>query len=212
MCLDYDSLRFPETSIFKWNGYSINVSTILALEKNIMFIDYLDTPLGLFEFMATEQGICQAIFCGDQQTQSKVNDITALCKLQLIEYFAGQRTVFTVPLDPKGTLFQQTVWSCLATIPFGAIKSYGEIAKMLNKPKAAQAVGGANGRNPITLIVPCHRVIGGDGSLTGYAGGIERKLWLLNHEGVEIKQSNDNTKLDIKNVINKRQDKTKFLR
>jgi len=92
------------------------------------------------------------------------------------------------------------------------VKSYGEIAKMLGKPKASQAVGGANGRNPITLIVPCHRVIGGNGSLTGYAGGIERKLWLLNHEGVEIKQSNDNNQLDIKNVIHKRQGKTQFLR
>lgn len=182
-----------------------------------MFIDYLDTPLGLFEFMATEQGICQAIFCGDkvcadQHAQSKVNDITARCKQQLTEYFTGQRQVFTVPLDPQGTLFQRSVWNCLAKIPFGAVKSYGEIAKMINKPKASQAVGGANGRNPITLIVPCHRVIGGDGSLTGYAGGIERKLWLLNHEGAKLKTSNKNNQLDIKNVIHKRQGKTQFLR
>lgn len=182
-----------------------------------MFIDYLDTPLGLFEFMATEQGIRQAIFCGDKvsgdkKVESKTNDITALCKEQLIEYFAGQRQSFTVPLDPQGTEFQQSVWGCLAKIPFGTVKSYGEIAKILDKPKASQAVGGANGRNPITLIVPCHRVIGGDGSLTGYAGGIERKLWLLNHEGVEVKQSNGSAKLDIKNVIHKRQEKTQFLR
>ena len=182
-----------------------------------MFIDYLDTPLGLFEFMASEQGIRQAIFCGEQvdgniKAKSKINDMTALCKQQLIEYFSGQRQVFTVPLDPQGTEFQQSVWDCLAKIPFGTVKSYGEIAKMLNKPKASQAVGGANGRNPITLIVPCHRVIGANGSLTGYAGGIERKLWLLNHEGVEVKQSNDNKQLDIKNVIHKRQGKTQFLR
>ena len=181
-----------------------------------MFIDYLDTPLGLFEFMATEQGIRKAIFCGDKVSadkkyEDKTNDITALCKQQLIEYFAGQRQVFTVPLDPQGTPFQQSVWGCLAKIPFGSVKSYGEIAKMLDKPKASQAVGGANGRNPITLIVPCHRVIGGDGSLTGYAGGVERKLWLLNHEGVEVKQSTGSAKLDIKNVINKRQAKTQFL-
>ncbi len=182
-----------------------------------MYTDYLDTPLGLFEFMATEKGICQAIFCGDkvqdnQQGSNKVNDITALCKQQLIEYFAEQRHVFTVPLDPKGTEFQQSVWRCLAKIPFGSVKSYGDIAKMLNKPKASQAVGGANGRNPITLIVPCHRVIGGDGSLTGYAGGIERKLWLLNHEGVEIHPQKNTATLDIQNVIHKRQDKTQFLR
>ncbi|PKI16429.1 methylated-DNA--[protein]-cysteine S-methyltransferase [Colwellia sp. 12G3] len=187
-----------------------------------MFIDYLDTPLGLFEFMATEQGICQAIFCGDkpsgdkasgdQKAQSKVNDITVQCKKQLTEYFAGQRQVFTVPLDPQGTPFQQTVWDCLAKIPFGTVKSYGEIAKMINKPKASQAIGGANGRNPITLIVPCHRVIGGDGSLTGYAGGIERKLWLLNHEGAKLKTSNNNSQLNINDVIHKRQGKTQFLR
>lgn len=186
-----------------------------------MFIDYLNTPLGLFEFMATEQGICQAIFCGNeacgdqassiQQVESRKNDITALCKQQLTEYFAGNRQIFTIPLDPQGTPFQQSVWNCLAKIPFGTVKSYGEIAKLINKPKASQAVGGANGRNPITLIVPCHRVIGGDGSLTGYAGGIERKLWLLHHEGVEVKQSKNIT-LDIKNVIHKRQAKTQFLR
>ncbi|TMM45713.1 methylated-DNA--[protein]-cysteine S-methyltransferase [Colwellia ponticola] len=180
-----------------------------------MFIDYLDTPLGLFEFMATEQGIYQAIFCGDRvndkQSKQKTNHITALCKQQLTEYFAGQRQVFTVPLVPKGTPFQQAVWACLTQIPFGAIKSYGDIAKQLDKPKASQAVGGANGRNPITLIVPCHRVIGANGSLTGYAGGIERKLWLLNHEGIELKKTDDNSHLDINNVIGKRQAKTQFL-
>ena len=187
-----------------------------------MFIDYLDTPLGLFEFMATDEGICQAIFCGDkacsdnvgdvQKDDHNANDITALCKQQLTEYFTGQRQHFTVPLDPKGTPFQKSVWHCLAKIPFGEVKSYGEIAKMINKPKAAQAVGGANGRNPITLIVPCHRVIGGNGALTGYAGGIERKLWLLNHEGVELKKSDVNSQLDINNVIHQRQGKTQFLR
>jgi len=187
------------------------------MEPTKMFIDYLDTPLGLFEFMATEQGICQAIFCGDkacgdEKTDSKTNDITTLCKQQLTEYFAGKRQTFTVPLDPQGTAFQQSVWRCLSQIPFGQVKSYGEIAKMLNKPKASQAVGGANGRNPITLIVPCHRVIGGNGSLTGYAGGIERKLWLLKHEGVNVKASNEHAKLDINNVMHKRQAKTQFLR
>ncbi|GAW95022.1 methylated-DNA--protein-cysteine methyltransferase [Colwellia marinimaniae] len=182
-----------------------------------MYTDYLDTPLGLFEFMASEQGICQAIFCGDkvcggEPAQGKTNDITALCKQQLTEYFAGERQVFTLPLAPLGTSFQQSVWRCLTEIPFGQVKSYGDIAKMLNKPKAAQAVGGANGRNPITLIVPCHRVIGADGALTGYAGGIERKLWLLKHEGVSVKVSDDNSQLDINNVIHKRQAKTQFLR
>ncbi len=182
-----------------------------------MYIDYLDTPLGLFEFMATEQGISQAIFCGDavstnEKVESKTNGITTLCKQQLTEYFSGKRQVFTVPLDPQGTPFQQSVWHCLSQIPFGELRSYGDIAKMLNKPKASQAVGGANGRNPITLIVPCHRVVGGNGSLTGYAGGIERKLWLLNHEGASIKASSEHALLDINNVMHKRQAKTQFLR
>ena len=197
------------------------------METTSMFIDYLDTPLGLFELMATEQGICQAIFCGNKvcgdkvfgddasannKADSKPNGITDLCKLQLTEYFSGQRQVFTVPLDPQGTQFQQLVWNCLTEIPFGTVKSYGDIAKMLNKPKAAQAVGGANGRIPITLIVPCHRVIGADGSLTGYAGGIERKLWLLKHEGAKVKASDEYAQLDINNVIHKRQAKTQYLR
>jgi len=187
------------------------------MEATIMFIDYLDTPLGLFEFMATEHGICQAIFCGDkdlinEKAENRTNDITALCKQQLLEYFSGERQNFTVPLNPQGTQFQQSVWHCLNKIPFGEVKSYGEIAKMLNNPKASQAVGGANGRNPITLIVPCHRVIGGNGSLTGYAGGIERKLWLLNHEGANTKISSEHAQLDIKNVMHKRQAKTQYLR
>jgi methylated-DNA-[protein]-cysteine S-methyltransferase len=178
-----------------------------------MFIDYLDTPLGLFEFMATEQGICQAIFCGEVgKKESKTNDITTLCKQQLTEYFAGTRNIFTVPLDPQGTEFQQSVWHCLSQIPFGELRSYGDIAKLLNKPKASQAVGGANGRNPITLIVPCHRVVGGNGSLTGYAGGIERKLWLLNHEGASVKTSREHAQLDINNVIHERQAKTQYLK
>lgn len=182
-----------------------------------MFVDYLDTPLGLFELMASDKGIRQAIFCGDktsseQKVAVKPNEVTTLCKQQLTEYFSGTRKDFSVPLDPKGTSFQQSVWISLSKIPFGEIRSYGDIAKALNNPKASQAVGGANGRNPITLIVPCHRVLSGNGALTGYAGGIERKLWLLNHEGASIKVSAEHTQLDIKNVIHKRQGKTQFLK
>ena len=178
----------------------------------MMFIDYLKTPLGLFELMATEQGICQAIFCGEQTQQAKSNIMTDLAKQQLAEYFAHKRQVFTIPLAPQGTEFQQSVWECLARIPFGNVKAYGEVAKMLNKPKASQAVGGANGRNPITLIIPCHRVIGANGSLTGYAGGLERKLWLLNHEGAKIKNYDEYNLFDIDNIKHKRQEKTHFLR
>lgn len=177
-----------------------------------MFIDYLETPLGLFEIMATEQSIVQAIFSGEQQKKVIPNGITEQSKQELTEYFYDGRQSFSIPISPTGTSFQQSVWQCLSEIPFGTVKSYGDIAKLINKPKAAQAVGGANGRNPITLIVPCHRVIGGNGSLTGYAGGLERKLWLLKHEGVNLKNADDYQGLNIEDVTHQRQSKTRFLR
>jgi methylated-DNA-[protein]-cysteine S-methyltransferase len=104
---------------------------------------------------------------------------------QLGEYFAGTRREFDLPLRLQGTEFQQRVWQVLGQIPYGSTWSYGEQAKRLNNPKASRAVGLANGRNPISIVVPCHRVIGADGSLTGYGGGLERKQWLLAHEGVQ---------------------------
>jgi len=180
-----------------------------------MYIDYFDSPLGLIEFTSTEEGIAHVIFCGEQIEMKKPNKITDLCKQQLTEYFCGERKMFDLPLDPKGTEFQKNVWRCLSMIPFGETVSYLDIAKMVNQPKGSQAVGGANGRNPISIIVPCHRVVGSNGSLTGYAGGIERKLWLLNHEGIELKQSKENDKIELalklKKVIYTRQSKTQFL-
>jgi methylated-DNA-[protein]-cysteine S-methyltransferase len=101
---------------------------------------------------------------------------------QLGEYFAGERERFDLPLEPRGTEFQRAVWDALISIPFGATCSYGMIAKRIGRPSAVRAVGAANGSNPIALIIPCHRVIGANGSLTGYGGGISRKRWLLNHE------------------------------
>lgn len=102
---------------------------------------------------------------------------------QLTAYFDNRRQVFDLPLKPAGTPFQQRVWTALLAIPFGQVESYGALARRIGKPTASRAVGMANGRNPISIIVPCHRVIGADGSLTGYGGGIERKRWLLTHEG-----------------------------
>ena len=101
---------------------------------------------------------------------------------ELDEYFAGQRTEFTLPLAPSGTDFQQSAWKVLCGIPFGETISYGEQARRLGNPNAVRAVGGANGRNPIGIIVPCHRVIGADGSLTGFGGGMDVKRTLLDHE------------------------------
>ena len=101
---------------------------------------------------------------------------------QLAEYFAGKRRQFDLPLAPRGTGFQQVVWRALAQIPFGATQSYGELARSIGRPSASRAVGAANGRNPISIVVPCHRVIAGSGALTGYAGGVAAKQWLLEHE------------------------------
>ena len=102
---------------------------------------------------------------------------------QLSEYFAGRRREFDLPLRLQGTVFQKRVWQELTEIPYGTTWSYGQLAKRLGNPNASRAVGLANGQNPISILVPCHRVIGADGSLTGYGGGLERKQWLLTHEG-----------------------------
>jgi methylated-DNA-[protein]-cysteine S-methyltransferase len=101
---------------------------------------------------------------------------------QLAEYFAGRRRTFDLPLAPRGTGFQQRVWRALSAIPYGETRSYGAIAASIGRPAASRAVGAANGKNPIWIIVPCHRVIGASGHLTGYAGGIAVKRWLLEHE------------------------------
>lgn len=106
----------------------------------------------------------------------------AAARAQLAEYFAGERTEFDLPLAPRGNEFQQAVWRLLTTIPYGRTRSYGQLAAQLGDPGLARAVGSANGRNPISIVVPCHRVVGHNGSLTGYAGGLERKAFLLELE------------------------------
>jgi methylated-DNA-[protein]-cysteine S-methyltransferase len=119
----------------------------------------------------------------DDWVQNATIDPLPAAARQLKEYFAGKRREFNLPLRMQGTEFQQRVWRELTKIPFGETRSYGELAKLLNIPNGSRAVGLANGRNPIAVIVPCHRVIGADGSLTGFGGGIDRKEWLLSHEG-----------------------------
>jgi len=108
--------------------------------------------------------------------------VLAQTAAQLAEYFAGRRTAFDIPLAPHGTPFQLAVWRVLSTIPFGATWSYGDVARLIGQPTASRAVGAANGKNPHAIIVPCHRVIGASGALTGYGGGMAAKRWLLAHE------------------------------
>jgi methylated-DNA-[protein]-cysteine S-methyltransferase len=116
-----------------------------------------------------------------------VRDQTAFADAiaQLEQYFAGERTEFDLDLAPQGTSFQMDVWRALSAIPYAETRSYGQIAAAVGRPKAARAVGGANNRNPIAVIVPCHRVIGADGTMVGYGGGLSRKTWLLGHEARE---------------------------
>jgi methylated-DNA-[protein]-cysteine S-methyltransferase len=123
---------------------------------------------------------------GDDWIQNATIDPLPAAARQLKEYFAGKRREFDLPLHMNGTEFQQRVWRELTKIPFGETRSYGQLAKRLNNPNGSRAVGLANGRNPIAIIVPCHRVIGADGSLTGFGGGLDRKEWLLTHEGLPV--------------------------
>lgn len=113
---------------------------------------------------------------------SRQNQIITTAKIQLDEYFAGQRDTFTVPLDLVGTPFQLQVWKSLVKVKFGATRSYSEQASSIGRPTAVRAVGSANGKNPVVIILPCHRIIASDGSIGGFSGGIKNKAWLLQHE------------------------------
>ncbi len=151
----------------------------------------MDSPVGKLKLVASNKGLVAILWENDKPRRVRLSEVVkdeehaVLLKteLQLREYFAGKRTAFSVPLDMRGTRFQSDVWEKLLAIPFGQTRTYGQLAKLLGKPLAARAVGAANGRNPISIIVPCHRVIGSTGKLTGFAGGLETKAHLLNLEG-----------------------------
>ena len=142
------------------------------------------SPLGPLVIAGTDEGVTHVTFVSESDVlpQARENPHTAECARELDEYFRGERSAFGVKLATAGTAFEATVWQALLAVPFGETRSYQEIANALGNPKAIRAVGRANGLNPIAIIVPCHRVIGSDGSLTGYAGELWRKRWLLDHE------------------------------
>ena len=160
----------------------------------------IDTPIGPLTIVASDRGLravlwpdeelgpCQArrTPAGARPAGSPAAAILQHGAEQLAEYFDGDRTTFDVPLDPIGTDFQQTAWAALRTIPYGETISYGEQAARLGDRRKARAVGAANGRNPISIIVPCHRVVGSTGALTGFAGGLDTKAWLLDHERLTL--------------------------
>ena len=149
------------------------------------FTFYQQSPLGWLQISGSETGISRISFCEEIPEDSSATALPACIKLaatQLTEYFAGRRTYFELPLAPNGTGFQQKVWQQLGEIPFGKTESYLSMARKLGEATYTRAIGSANGRNPLAIVVPCHRVIGADGSLTGYAGGLWRKKWLLEFE------------------------------
>lgn len=156
----------------------------------------MPSPVGELTLTGSADGLTGVWFDTDRHHHDRTDWLRddarfAEERRQLEEYFAGQRQQFTLKLAAQGTTFQQQVWAALCAIPFGETRSYGEQARSIQNEKAVRAVGLANGKNPIGIIVPCHRVIGANGSLTGYAGGLERKQWLLAHE----KQSSRKTLL-----------------
>jgi methylated-DNA-[protein]-cysteine S-methyltransferase len=141
------------------------------------------SPIGGVVVEVTEKGVFRVNFSDDPiEHETENNAILQTCLLQLEEYFNGARHEFSVPLDLRGTEFRLDVWRALLQIPYGETSSYGKIASAVGRPKAGRAVGGANHNNPVSIIVPCHRVIGSDGGLTGYGGGLWRKQWLIDHE------------------------------
>jgi len=149
---------------------------------NQLYSSFVDTPIGIVNVEASDQAIHAIRFVDKPNHSSPSNDMSEKAKGQLIEYFNGERQQFELPLECSGSDFQQQVWQKLENIPFGETKSYQDIAKTLSNPKAYRAVGSANGKNRIAIVIPCHRVIASNGKLAGYAYGEDKKAWLLSHE------------------------------
>ncbi|NRD22090.1 methylated-DNA--[protein]-cysteine S-methyltransferase [Winogradskyella litoriviva] len=151
---------------------------------------YIETPLGHAKIVGNENGITSvSIVDNHVELSDTIPESLLECVIQLKEYFNESRRTFDLKLNPEGTTFQKKVWNQLETIPFGKTISYLQLSKQLGDIKAIRAVANANGKNPLWILIPCHRVIGSDGSLTGYAGGLYRKQWLLNHESDYKQQS-----------------------
>lgn len=157
-----------------------------------------DSPVGRLTLIASEAGLRSVLWDGGdpapvrlaaphRETDRAAAVLEEACR-QLDDYFAGVCTSFDLPLDLQGTAFQQDAWRALAEIPFGETRTYAQQARRLGRPSAFRAVGAANGRNPLSIVLPCHRVVGSNGSLTGFAGGLETKRWLLEHERAVVQE------------------------
>jgi methylated-DNA-[protein]-cysteine S-methyltransferase len=148
-----------------------------------MYLGYFESPIGLIEVGSSGDGIVSLAFVEGRPADAVADRFTREAVRQLAEYFDRRRRSFELPLQPAGTDFQLQVWNALLTIPYGQTRSYRDVAETIGRPDAVRAVGSANGQNPISILVPCHRVLGSDGKLVGYGGGLWRKEWLLQHEG-----------------------------
>lgn len=146
------------------------------------YIAYMQSPVGFIEIQANEREIIKIGFVEEEDSQPNSNVMIQETIKQLQQYFSGERKVFDLPLKISGTPFQQAVWKELIKIPYGTTLSYGNIARNIGNSKASRAVGNANNKNKISIVIPCHRVIGATGKLVGYGGGVWRKKWLLEHE------------------------------
>lgn len=161
----------------------------------------LSSPLGTLLLVGGRDGLHRVMLPGPRGPAlphahwHRDDAALAEARRQLEQYFTGQRQRFELPLAPEGTPFQLAVLRALAEIPYGQTRTYADIARQLGQPKATRAVGAANRRNPLAIILPCHRVIGSDGSLTGYAGGLDAKRWLLRHEGNALSTLGENGRL-----------------
>jgi methylated-DNA-[protein]-cysteine S-methyltransferase len=150
---------------------------------------FIESPLGITKILGDVNGIAEISVLSEGKKSAKIPGSLKECVSQLQEYFKGERKEFDFKINPSGTEFQQKVWQELLNIPFGKTMSYLDLSKKLGDVKAIRAVASANGKNPLWIVVPCHRVIGTNGSLTGYAGGLWRKKWLLEHESPSAQQS-----------------------
>ncbi len=176
----------------------------IAKNEKKYFYKMMQSPVGELKLVGSTDGLAAILWERDNPHRTHLNVVGEDKKLpvlleaerQLAEYFKGKRSIFKLKLDFSGTSFQKKVWQALLTIPFGETRSYGQIAKQVGSPKAVRAVGGANSRNPISIIAPCHRVIGASGKLTGFAGGMKTKAYLLEFEGGKLSGKPDaNSKL-----------------
>ena len=148
------------------------------------YCEYFESPIGLIEIGGKLEAVTSLNFVEERRYGLHTNGIVKDAARQISEYFQGTRRDFDVPINFRGTDFQESVWHELQKVRFGQTASYQDIARAIGRPQAMRPVGAANGKNPVAIIVPCHRIIGSDGSLTGYGGGLWRKEWLLRHEGV----------------------------